>query len=89
MAGYTPSENVVATALDHVIANAEGRVLVTTFASLIARVQQVVDAAIKHGRKVAPVGRSMIQNVNMAVAKGYVTAPSGTIHRPAATQHAR
>ena len=79
MAGYTPSENVVATALDHVIADAEGRVLVTTFASLIARVQQVVDAAIKHGRKVAPVGRSMIQNVNMAVAKGYVTAPSGTI----------
>ena len=79
MAGYTPSENVVATALDHVIADAEGRVLVTTFASLIARVQQVVDAAVKHGRKVAPVGRSMIQNVNMAVAKGYVTAPSGTI----------
>ena len=79
VAGYTPSEKVVADALDHAIGNAKGRVLIATFASLVARVQQIVDAAVKHGRKVAPAGRSMVANVNMAVAKGYITAPSGTI----------
>ena len=77
--GYTPSESVVATALDHVIADAPGRVLVATFASLIARVQQVLDAAVKHGRKVAPAGRSMIDNVSMAVANGYIKAPPGAL----------
>ncbi|MEE8517549.1 MAG: ribonuclease J [Dehalococcoidia bacterium] len=77
--GYTPSEQVVSVALDHAIGDAEGRVLVTTFASLIARVQQVIDAAVKHGRKVAIAGRSMVDNVNMALDKGYIKAPSGTI----------
>ncbi|MDE2836477.1 MAG: ribonuclease J [Chloroflexota bacterium] len=77
--GYTPSESVVATALEHVIADAPGRVLIATFASLIARVQQVLDAAVKHGRKVAPAGRSMIDNVNMAVANGYIDAPPGAL----------
>ncbi len=77
--GYTRSEKVVAAALDHAIGDAKGRVLVATFASLVARVQQVVDAAVKHGRKVAPAGRSMVANVNMAVANGYITAPSGAI----------
>ena len=76
--GYTPSEQGVSTGLDHAMADAGGRVLVATFASLIARVQQVVDAAVKHGRKVAVAGRSMVSNVNMAVAKGYVKAPAGT-----------
>ena len=79
VAGYTQSEQVVGTALDRALAEAPGRVLVATFASLIARVQQVVDAAVKSGRKVAPAGRSMVDNVNMAVAKGYINAPSGTI----------
>ncbi len=79
VAGYTESEQVVGTALDRALAEAPGRVLVATFASLIARVQQVVDAAVKSGRKVAPAGRSMVNNVNMAVAKGYITAPAGTI----------
>ena len=77
--GYTPSEQVVGVALDRALAEAPGRVLVATFASLIARVQQVVDAAVKSGRKVAPAGRSMVNNVAMAVAKGYITAPPGTI----------
>ncbi len=79
VAGYTQSEQVVGTALDRALAEAPGRVLVATFASLIARVQQVVDAAVKSGRKVAPAGRSMVDNVNMAVAKGYIKAPAGTI----------
>lgn len=77
--GYTPSESVVSTALDHVIGDAEGRVLIATFASLIARVQQTLDAAAKHGRKVAPAGRSMIDNVQMAAAKGYLKAAPGAL----------
>lgn len=77
--GYTPSESVVSAALDQVIGAAEGRVLVATFASLIARVQQTLDAAVKHGRKVAPAGRSMIDNARMAAAKGYLKAPPGAL----------
>jgi ribonuclease J len=77
--GYTPSEQVVGVALDHVIANASGRVLVATFASLIARVQQVIDAAVKHDRKVAVVGRSMVNNVRMALENGYIKAPGTTV----------
>ena len=77
--GYTESEQVVGVALDRALAEAPGRVLVATFASLIARVQQGVDATVKSGRKVAPAGRSMVNNVNMAVAKGYIKAPPGTI----------
>ena len=50
--GYTPSEKVVGEAIDHIIADAPGRVLVTTFASLISRMQQIIDAATKHGRRV-------------------------------------
>jgi ribonuclease J len=78
-AGFTPSESVVADGLDIVIGRAEGRVLVATFASLIARVQQITDVAVAHGRKVALAGRSMVNNVNMALAKGYLHVPTGTI----------
>jgi ribonuclease J len=80
--GYTPSETVVGDALDRIIANAPGRVIVTTFASLIARVQQVIDAASKHGRRVFVTGRSMIDNVNMAVELGYLKTPPGGLLRP-------
>ena len=77
--GYTKSEQVVGEALDRVIAEAPGRVMVATFASLISRVQQVVNAAVKQERKVAPVGRSMANNVKMALNLGYLTAPPGTM----------
>ena len=77
--GYTASEQVVGEALDRVIAEAEGRVMVATFASLISRIQQVVNAAVKHGRKVTVVGRSMNNNVKMALNMGYLQAPQGTI----------
>ncbi|MFH1560486.1 MAG: ribonuclease J [Chloroflexota bacterium] len=73
--GYTPSERVVGEALERVIAAAPGRVLVATFASLISRIQQVMDAAHKHGRKVTFVGRSMVDNVNMASQMGYLSVP--------------
>lgn len=77
--GYTPSERVVGEALDRVIAEAPGRVLVATFASLIARIQQVIEAAARHGRKVAVVGRSMVDNVAMATEMGYIKAPPGVL----------
>jgi ribonuclease J len=77
--GHTPSEQVVSVALDHALGDAPARVLVATFASLIARVQQILDAAVKHGRKVGLAGRSMVNNVNMAIEKGYIHVPPGTI----------
>ncbi|MCH8815674.1 MAG: ribonuclease J, partial [Chloroflexi bacterium] len=77
--GYTPSEMVVSDALDRIIGDAAGRVMVATFASLISRVQQVIDAASKHGRKVAVAGRSMVDNVAMATKMGYLTAPEGVM----------
>jgi len=77
--GYTPSEQIVSEALDVAIGRAEGRVLVATFASLVSRVQQIADAAVAHGRNIAFAGRSMVNNVNMALDKGYLKIPSGTI----------
>jgi ribonuclease J len=77
--GYTQSEQVVGQALEREIIGAEGRVLVATFASLISRMQQVIDAAVKCDRKVAVIGRSMINNVKMATNMGYLKAPSDTI----------
>lgn len=77
--GYTESEQVVGEALDRVIGDARGRVMVATFASLISRIQQVVNAAVKYERKVAVVGRSMVNNVNMALNMGYLNAPPGTL----------
>ncbi len=77
--GYTSSESVVGEALERVIAAAPGRVLVATFASLISRMQQVIDAAERHGRRVAFVGRSMVDNANMAMKMGYISASPGTV----------
>jgi len=77
--GYTTSERVVGEALDRAIGEADGRVLVATFASLVSRVQQVVDAADKHGRKVSIVGRSMVDTVKVATELGYLKVPDGTL----------
>ena len=75
-AGYTPSEREVSGTLDSVIANAPGRVIVATFASLISRVQQIIDAATNNGRRVFVTGRSMMDNVKMAIEQDYLNAPS-------------
>ncbi len=77
--GYTPSESTVGRALDEYIRNAEGRVIVATFSSLIARIQQIVNISAKHGRKVAFMGRSMTQNSRMALDLGYLSDPGGVI----------
>jgi ribonuclease J len=75
--GYTPSERVVGDTLDRIVGEAKGRVIITTFASLISRVQQVFDVAVKHGRRVFIIGRSMKEIVSMALKTGYLTAPPG------------
>ena len=77
--GYTPSEQTVGESLEHFIANAPGRVIVTTFSSLISRVQQVIDAAAKHGRRVFIVGRSMTETVRISLELGYLNAPDGIL----------
>ena len=78
-AGYTPSEQVISGTLDRIMAEAPGRVIVATFASLIARVQQVIDAALKHDRRVFITGRSMLDNVKMAIEQGYLDAPDNIL----------
>ena len=80
--GYTPSERVVNDSLDKIFANAPGRILLATFASLISRVQQVIDAAQRYERFVALVGRSMQNNVQMAIELGYLNVPKGMLIRP-------
>lgn len=73
--GWTPSEIVIGPAFDKVFNEAPGRVIVATFASLISRIQQVADAAAKHGRKMALAGPSMIDNVKIARKLGYLNIP--------------
>ena len=73
--GWTPSEMVIGPAFDKVFTEAPGRVIVATFASLISRIQQVADAAAKHGRKMALAGTSMVDNVKIARKLGYLNIP--------------
>ena len=77
--GWTPSEMVIGPAFDKVFTEAKGRVIVATFASLISRVQQMADAAAKHGRKIALAGTSMIDNVKIARKLGYLEIPDEMI----------
>ncbi|TES89629.1 MAG: ribonuclease J [Anaerolineales bacterium] len=77
--GWTPSERVIDPAFDKVFREAEGRVLIASFASLISRVQQVANAAQKHGRKMAFVGRSMRENTKIARKLGYLNVPDELI----------
>ena len=79
--GYTPSERVINDSLDKIFANASGRILIATFASLISRVQQVIDTAVRYERQVALVGRSMVNNVQMAIELGYLEVPKSTLIR--------
>jgi len=73
--GFTASERVVEEAFDRIFAQTDGRIIVATFASLISRIQQVVDVAQRYGRKVCPIGRSMENNVEMALGMDYLHDP--------------
>jgi len=78
-AGFTMSEKVVGNTFDDLFGRCEGRIIVTTFASNVHRVQQVINTAVKYGRKVTIVGRSMINNVRVAMELGYMTIPDGML----------
>lgn len=73
--GHTPSEQIVSETFDKIFSQVTGRVIVSTFASNISRVQQVINIAQKYQRKLAVVGRSMVDNVKIALDLGYLKAP--------------
>ena len=70
--GWTPSERVIDAAFDHVFQQAKGRIIIATFASLISRMQQVLDTAIRYNRKVCFTGLSMVENARIAKELGYL-----------------
>jgi ribonuclease J len=80
--GIVTSEREIAPVLDQVFASAEKRIIVACFASHVHRVQQVLDAALAHHRKVAFVGRSMVRNMGVARDLGYLQVPGGLVVEP-------
>jgi ribonuclease J len=88
--GFTTPEREIAPALDRVFARSRQRIIVACFASHVHRVQQIMDAAVAHGRKVVYVGRSMVRNMTVARDLGYLRVPGDTLidlrdienHRP-------
>ena len=79
-AGHTPSEKNVGVSLEKIFSSAKDkRIIIATFASNVHRVQQIIDASINHGRRVAVTGRSMINVVNAAVKLGYMNVPDGVL----------
>ncbi|GAA2698266.1 MULTISPECIES: ribonuclease J [Nonomuraea] len=79
VAGFVTSEREIGPVVDEVIRTSSKRVIVASFASHVHRVQQVIDAAEKHGRKVALVGRSMVRNMGVARDLGYLRIPNGLV----------
>lgn len=80
--GFSPSEAIVGPKLEELFSRCKGRIVVTSFASNIHRVQQVVDAAAALGRKVSLVGRSMRKNVNIGRSLGHIEVPGGILVPP-------
>jgi ribonuclease J len=80
--GFTGSERLVGEAFEQIIPRCEGRVLVACFASNVHRMQQAIDIAVRTGRKVTVVGRSMRKNMNIARNLGYVQVPDDSLIRP-------
>jgi ribonuclease J len=77
--GFTTTERDIAPVLDAVFARSERRIIVACFASHVHRVQQVMNAAVAHGRKVAYIGRSMVRNMTIARDLGYLDVPPDTL----------
>jgi ribonuclease J len=80
--GFTGSEKLVGEAFDQIIPRCQGKVLVACFASNVHRMQQAIDVAVRSGRKVVVVGRSMRKNLNIARSLGYVQVPEDALIRP-------
>jgi ribonuclease J len=77
--GFTPSEREIMPALNRVIGSTKRRVIVASFSSHVHRVQQVIDTALIHNRKVIFIGRSMVRNMKIAQDMGYLTVPPGIV----------
>ncbi|MFC4855793.1 ribonuclease J [Actinophytocola glycyrrhizae] len=77
--GFTTAERDLTPAIEQVFRTTPGRVIVSSFASHVHRIQQVLDAAHAGGRKVALVGRSMLRNMGLAIELGYLTVPDGLL----------
>ena len=78
--GYTPSEKKVGRSLDYIFnTNEDKRIVIATFSSNVHRVQQIIDTSVRHGRKVAITGRSMINIVGAAVELGYMNVPENAL----------
>ncbi len=77
--GWTPSERVIDAAFEDVFNQAKGRIIIASFASLVSRMQQVANAALRHNRKLAFVGTSMIDNAKMARKLGYLDIPENLV----------
>ena len=77
--GFTPSEREIMPALNRVIGSTRRRVIVASFSSHVHRVQQVIDIAAVHNRKVIFIGRSMVRNMKIAEDMGYLTVPPGIV----------
>ena len=74
--GFTPSEREIMPALNRVISSTKRRVIVASFSSHVHRVQQIIDVAAQHGRKVVFIGRSMVRNMKIAEDMGYLNVPA-------------
>jgi ribonuclease J len=77
--GFTPSEREIMPALNRVISSTRRRVIVASFSSHVHRVQQVIDIAAQHGRKVVFIGRSMVRNMKIAEEMGYLHVPANLV----------
>jgi ribonuclease J len=77
--GYTPSERSVISAINDIFENAPGRLIVSTFSSNISRIQQIVEAAVSHKKKLVIIGRSMENAVSMSRQLGYIKIPDSSI----------
>lgn len=77
--GFTPTERQIGPVIDQVMSKTTGRVVVASFSSHVHRVQQVIDAAVNNGRRVALLGRSMVRNMTIAEQLGYLTVPAGAL----------
>ena len=83
-AGFTPSERTVGLSLDRIfMENRDKRLIIATFSSNVHRVQQIINASAKYGRRVAVAGRSMVNVIGAAVDLGYMTVPDGVLIDPA------
>jgi len=77
--GHTPSEQVVGDTLEHITAEAPGRIIITTFSSLVSRVQQIINVAANHNRRVFITSRSIENTVKAALKTGYLNIPDGIL----------